>query len=66
MTGILQGCLLVMGITFELRARRKKMAGDGDGNGDGNGHAHGANGNTHGHVTGEEDHERTVLLGSER
>lgn len=65
-TGLLQGCLLAMGIAFELRARRKRTAGDGGANGDSNGNADEANGNAHGHVTGEGDHERTVLLGNER
>ena len=61
MTGVLQGCLLAMGITFEVRERRRrKMEGGGggeDGDGDGaNGHAVvGENG------TGEAD-ERTRLL----
>lgn len=68
MTGVLQGCLLVMGITFELRARRNKMAGEegvsGDGNG--NGHVDEANGNARGNVNGEQDHERTGLLANER
>ena len=62
MTGVLQGCLLVMGITFELRARTKKMAADGGGNE----HADEANRIAHGHVNGDEDHERTSLLGHER
>ena len=57
MTGVLQGCLLVMGITFELRARRKGKAGEGDVNGDGIAPEHGSR---------EEDHERTGLLGNER
>ena len=51
--GILQGCLLVMGITFELRARRKRLAEERRGNG----HADDFNG---------EDHERTGLLENER
>lgn len=29
-TGMLQVCLLVMGITFEIKARRAKLNGDGD------------------------------------
>ena len=65
-TGILQGCLLVMGITFELRARRKAKAGEEDVDGDGDGHAGEANGNAHEHGNREEDHERTGLLGNER
>lgn len=66
MTGVLQGCLLVMGITFELRARRNGMAEDRGANGDCNGHADEANGNAPVHVDGDEDHERTSLLGNER
>ena len=65
-TGILQGCLLVMGITFELRARRGRMAGDGRVNDDGDGHAGEANGIAHRHVSREENQERTALLGNER
>ena len=65
-TGVLQGCLLVMGITFELRTRRKGMAGEGGANGDGNGHADEANGNARGHISEDEDHERTTLLGNQR
>ena len=65
-TGVLQGCLLVMGITFELRDRRKKVAGEGGVNGDSDEHAGEANGISHEHVHDEEDHERTSLLGRER
>ena len=67
-TGVLQGCLLVMGITFELRARRKETAGKrgGHGDGDGDGHAGDANDIAHGHVGRAQDHERTGLLGNER
>ncbi len=65
-TGVLQGCLLVMGITFELRDRRKKVAGEGGVNGDRDEHAGEANGISHEHVHDEEDHERTGLLGNER
>lgn len=66
MTGVLQGCLLAMGITFELRARRKGIAGEGGVNADSNGHADEANGSAQEHVNGEEDHERTGLLRNER
>ena len=66
MTGFLQGCLLVMGITFELRARRKRKAGKVGVNGDRDGRTDEANGVAHEHVSGEEDDERTGLLGNER
>lgn len=38
-TGVLQGCLLAMGLTFEVRDRRKRMEAEGreEGNGNGNG-----------------------------
>lgn len=65
MTGILQGCLLAMGITFELRARRRNVAGDGGVVDSGYGHDGEANGTVHEH-TREENHERTALLGNER
>ena len=65
MTGVLQGCLLVMGITFELRARRKGTVGGGA-NGDDDEHTGEANGISHRHVNGEEDHEQTGLLENER
>ncbi|KAF6229026.1 hypothetical protein HO133_007140 [Letharia lupina] len=65
-TGVLQGCLLVMGITFELRARKKGKAGLGGVAGDSNEHANQMNGNGHGYADGDEDHERTGLLGNER
>lgn len=55
-----------MGITFELRARRKGIAGEGGVNADSNGHADEANGSAQEHVNGEEDHERTGLLRNER
>lgn len=55
-----------MGITFELRARRNKTAGEEGVSGDGNGHADEANGNAQGHVNREQDHERTGLLANER
>lgn len=64
-TGILQGCLLVMGITFELRARRRKAAGDGVVIDNGHGHNSEANGIAHGHSR-EDNHERTALLRNER
>lgn len=66
MTGVLQGCLLVMGITFELRARRNKTAGEEGVSGDGNGHVDEANGTAWGNGNGEQDHERTGLLANER
>lgn len=65
-TGVLQGCLLVMGTTFELRARRKGIAREEGVDGNGNEHVHEANGDAHRLVNGEEDHERTGLLGNER
>ena len=55
-----------MGITFELRARRKKTAGEEGVSGDGNGHVDEANGNTWANVNEEQDHERTGLLANER
>ena len=55
-----------MGITFELRARRNKKAGEEGVSGDGNGHVDEANGIVRGHVHGEQDHERTGLLANER
>ena len=57
-TGVLQGCLLGMGITFEVREWRKKKRGE-DG-GHENGHA-GVDDDP-----GSEDHERTALLDNER
>ena len=51
-TGVLQGCLLAMGITFELRKLRKRKE---------QGEAPEANG-----VAGEDDDERTRLLDNER
>ena len=66
MTGILQGCLLAMGVTFELRARKKGMSGKGGVNGMNNGHTDEINANAHEHINGEEDHEGTGLLGNER
>lgn len=57
-TGVLQGCLLVMGIMFEIREWRNRKSG---GNGEReaiNGHAADENAN--------EDDERTVLLENER
>ena len=65
-TGVLQGCLLVMGITFELKARRKGPVGEGGANGDSDEHAGEVNGISHRHINGEEDHEQTGLLGNER
>ena len=65
-TGILQGCLLAMGVTFELRARKKGMSGKGDVNGMNNGYTDEINANAHEHINGEEDHEGTGLLGNER
>lgn len=52
-TGVLQGCLLVMGITFELRkARKRRSQGEApEGNGD---------------TREEDDNERTRLLDNER
>ena len=51
-TGVLQGCLLAMGITFELRELRKRKA---------QGEAPEGNG-----VVSEDSDERTRLLGNER
>ena len=65
MTGVLQGCLLVMGITFELRSRKKRTASDESGHNDGDGHAGDATSIAHMHVSREEDHERTRLLENE-
>lgn len=65
-TGVLQGCLLVMGITFELRARKKGKSGLGVAAGGSSDHADQANGNGHSHIDRDEDHERTGLLGNER
>jgi len=55
-TGVLQGCLLAMAITFEVRERRRRNrdGGVGDTSGAGNSSA------------GHEDNERTRLLDSER
>jgi hypothetical protein len=55
-TGVLQGCLLVMGITFEVRKweKRKQQGEGGEENGHGNSPAE------------DEDHERTTLLDNER
>ncbi|CAD6564020.1 MAG: hypothetical protein ASARMPRED_002650 [Alectoria sarmentosa] len=65
-TGVLQGCLLVMGITFELKTRKKEKARlEGAASGY-NGHTDEANGNGLSHVDDDEDHERTGLLGNER
>ena len=66
MTGVLQGCLLVMGITFEWRAQRKRPAKDGDVDGNGNEHADEVDGGLNGHANGEQDDERTALLGNGR
>lgn len=52
MTGVLQGCLLVMGITFEIRERRRKARERDLG--------------VDGHGDGEMNDERTALLGNER
>ena len=65
MTGVLQGCLLVMGITFELRSRKKGTAPESRGHGDDDGHAGEVTGIANGHVSREEDHERTRLLENE-
>ena len=65
-TGVLQGCLLVMGITFELRSRKKVAVPNGRGLGDDDGHAGEATGIAHRHVSREDDHERTHLLENER
>ena len=65
-TGVLQGCLLVMGIIFELKARRKSAAGEGRVNDNDDRDAAVANGIPSDHVNGEEDHERTELLRHER
>ena len=65
-TGILQGCLLVMGIIFELRARKKEAAEVEHANGDDDRHDGETNGISHGNANEGEDHERTSLLGNER
>ena len=65
MTGVLQGCLLVMGITFELRSRKKGASPERRGHGDDDGYAGEATGIAHGHVSREEDDERTRLLENE-
>ena len=66
MTGVLQGCLLVMGIIFELRSRKKGAVPEGRGHGDDDRHAGEATDISHRHVSREEDHERTRLLENER
>lgn len=55
-TGILQGCLLCMGITFEIRARSRRQRTEvaGETGSEANGFA------------GHEDNEQTRLLDSER
>ena len=53
MTGILQGCLLAMGITFELRKARERRS---------QGEAPEENGD----IREEDDDERTRLLDNER
>lgn len=65
-TGVLQGCLLVMGIVFESRARRDGMGAEEGVIGNGNRHVDEADGDPQGHVNGEQDHERTGLLANER
>lgn len=57
-TGVLQGCLLVMGIIFEVRERRKRRS-----------HEYGTHGEINGQLAGDVgsgDHERTSLLDNER
>ena len=55
-----------MGITFELKTRKKEKARlEGAASGY-NGHTDEANGNGLSHVDDDEDHERTGLLGNER
>ena len=66
MTGVLQGCLLVMGITFELRSRKNGAAPEERGHGDDNGHTGEVTDIAHRHVSREEDNERTRLLENER
>lgn len=56
MTGFLQGCLLAMGISFEIRERRKRKELGTTVDGTINGHAE----------SQEEVDERTTLLGSEQ
>ena len=58
-TGLLQGCLLIMGITFEFRARRRSKGHEENLDRGFNGH----DANNEGVV---EDHERTLLLDNER
>ena len=55
-----------MGITFELRSRKKGAVPEGREHGDDDGHAGEATGIAHRHVSREEDHERTRLLENER
>lgn len=56
MTGFLQGCLLVMGITFELRARKRRQREEAVGETDSEGNV----------FATREDNERTRLLDNER
>lgn len=55
-TGFLQGCLLVMGITFELRARKRRQREEAVGETDSEGNV----------FATREDNERTRLLDNER
>ena len=55
-----------MGITFELRSRKKGPGPEGRGHGDEDGHAGEATGIAHRRASREDDHERTRLLENER
>ena len=57
-TGVLQGCLLGMAITFEVRKWRKKTRAEGEMDESADGHP--------GPEDGNEDDERTSLLTNER
>ena len=65
MTGVLQGCLLVMGIIFELRSRNQGAAPEGRGHGDNDGHTGEVTVIAHRNIGREEDSERTRLLENE-
>lgn len=54
MTGLLQGVLLGMGISFEIRERKKRRQGEGN------------SPNEHAVSDGDETDERTGLIGSEQ
>lgn len=56
-TGFLQGALLAMGITFELRERRRRKEGNGT-----TGHGH----EEQNGLVEDDDNDTTTLLGNER